>query len=736
MSNPARAPVESSVVGALHARNGLDAYVEDAAGMVRSVKAGKAIEAIQRVLAPLDMEVVPAITIRMDQSVDPRVFHKGSMLALADNGGLTFRKRSAEAMSLANHVFEHLPLTGPHGRDNVRSRMQDRVLADAGSVATLGRFTVAYPKRGVPSPSRPVSRAEAQAAIRRSGLVLEAGRVKGKALPLNDARQDGRSITVNPNSDNGFPVGTKWNYPGAASKVMSLALGLRKILEAPGTSVWDEIRRLEATEPALVAFKGKGKADYYSADKLRTARMRFYNAPPRQCALIMQQASQVLESEATSVLDSPTGHSGIGITLVRGGADDLIVRLDEMLKMEGSAYVHVGDDSWVAVRVGSKIVMFALDCSNFDITQHGDVTLEVHRAIRDELAKVDRVSADTWYALARERIVVVAGTVTRRLRHAGPSGMPLQSKVNDVLMDVMINRLLAEARPEDYEDAERLDKRIQDVGKGMGFAVRLEQMWQGEVGSVREALQRESFLFIGYYFHADSEGQVWVHCDVARTMSQLPYPTLKWESKAEDLVRTEAMRLGSIAMNLGVPTPELQPAFSVFRQDAVNLVEKVLSKAGADIADERLRWAVQENPWGPKAEPSLRGLLRVLQRDPKRLWGPEDEMESASTFVPIEGGWADEVEREEMEERILGREEVRAIPHLEAARIVRKQAPTHPVTTRNDGRPPPTAIWGPPKQKRSPVSMKQVGKGKGKARGNVGSWEESDDSFEFSDDEY
>jgi len=40
---------------------------------------------------------------------------------------------------------------------------------------------------------------------------------------------------------------------------------------------------------------------------------------------------------------------------------------------------------------------------------------------------------------------------------------------------------------------------------------------------------------------------------------------------------------------------------------------------------------------------------------------------------------------------------------LPQAAVLSGRATTHPVTTRNDGRPPPTAIWGPDKPKISRV---------------------------------
>jgi hypothetical protein len=102
--------------------------------------------------------------------------------------------------------------------------------------------------------------------------------------------------------------------------------------------------------------------------------------------------------------------------------DALQVQLDA----HGCGFVHVGDDSLVVVKVGDQMVSFALDCSSFDLTQHGDCTKEVHDALRGVLEQVDAVAANIWHALARERVAVIVGGAAVRMKHAGPSGMPLQ----------------------------------------------------------------------------------------------------------------------------------------------------------------------------------------------------------------------------------------------------------------------------------------------------------------------
>ena len=431
--------------------------------------------------------------------------------------------------------------------------------------------------------------------------------------------------------------------------------------------------------------------------------LRFYNVIPRQVVLIMQTATQPFELNATHILNSDS-KSGIGITLTHGGADELVAALDRQLdqaREQGEvevAYVHVGDDSFVAVREGAKIKLFALDCSNFDLTQHGTVTAEPHQAIYEQLRLIDGPAAALWYAYARERVVVVAGTVTRRWKHAGPSGMPLQSKVNDVLMDCALQRV--RERWEAGLDEAGTDALLQSIGKGMGLAIRVEQYQELEATSIRAALEQTSFLFIGYYFHNKlGDNIVRVHADIARTFSQVPYPNQKWTFTKGELFVKEAMRLGSIALGLGQPCPDTKPAVDAFKAAARELVRQA-SNSDVDVENEMLRWAVQENPWGPKVAPSLQGLLRALDRPAEKLWeAREPELPSESVLL---ASWAEEVDTQERieakaEGSVVDRPAGRAV---RAAHIPHAPAPTHPVTARNDGRPPPTAVWGPNKPKR------------------------------------
>jgi len=702
MSNPTVAPREP--FAGPGSPTPPDAFFEAPEAFEAYKKTCRSIEVQQRMLAGLDMDVASTIMLPQRWCADPRSAAR-PIMALAKAGRPTLRLRTAQARGVTTAVWRELEESGSPflSRQAVGAAMRDRFQVDAGTEFTLGRLKHAYPRVGF-TPARPVSREEAALAVRSCGLGL--GHLPPHALqpyPLIAAPGE-RAVMVNPNSDNGFPVLEKWSNESTHEKVWALAVMVRNQIAAAsrrpgGVEEWK--RQAEQETPWLVALRGKAKADYYKAEKISQAKLRFYNALPRQIMLNMQVATQPLEALSRTILEE--GHSGIGITLVRQGAHRLVSALDEQLRRDGHAFVHVGDDSWVAVRSGEKIVMFALDCSNFDLTQHGAVTCEVHKALRKELQRVDAAAADLWYAYMRERLVVTVGSLVRRWRHAGPSGMPLQSKVNDMLMDVLIRRVLQSGAQWGQEAS--VSAAIEKVGRDMGFEVRVEQYGCRAAESVVEYLQQEPFLFIGYYFHV--RGTLVVPCsDLPRTMAQLPYPSLQWIKTDSEVAVMEAMRLGSIFLSSGIFPRQAGAAHAAWKLEVVRLLEAVIRNHG-DSSHPKLRWAVGESPWGPDVFPSLSGLLNAVQNRNEAIWlEAERELPTTSQLVsplaPLDGvSWADVAEEEELTEA-AGKRLYIAPPGLfrAPASVVRTPAPTHPPAARNDGRPPPTAHWGPPKPPR------------------------------------
>lgn len=704
MSNPNVAPKEPSALQ-LALAIAPDAFLEPSYQALS--KSYKDIGAAQAMLEPLDMEMRKTFEIPREYIWDPATAMRDARTyAKAANGVPKGRVRSDVAKSLVNSAYAELPGDGIFSKERVGSAMAKRVyIVDAGTNATLGRLKHAYPKVGSRI-ERPVTPLEARRALQNCGLDMSRLTALPDALrpyPLLP-REDGYGIMVNPHADNGFPVMGKWNSGegAAAQKVMGLAISIRRELErAHSIGAWK--REAEEKRPYLVALMGKAKADYYAQEKVTLAKLRFYNVLPRQIALIMQQATQPFEANAQNI-NQGVGHSGQGITLTYGGARTLVVQLQRQLDQDGVAYVHVGDDSWVIEKVNAtEMRMYALDGSNFDLTQHAAATKEVHVALREQLRLYDRVSAELWYEYARERLVVVVGQMVRLWKHAGPSGMPLQSKVNDVLMEVLIARILQRMRGRDLDES-AVDALLMEEGRNLGFELRVEQYWRGKARTLLDALEQSPFLFIGYYFHV-RDGELHVCADLPRTFAQVPYPTQKWAKDKGELQVVEAMRLGSIAMNLGIPPVEAQRAVDAFREGAIALIGRALKLPGADAENPKLRWAVQAAPWAEIPVPSLVGLKLALERPPESLWvwpktgQPKPQVEPKS--------WADIAEDEDAERaaelnaalwrpaNLVGSVQVPAVPLRVGV------ATTHPVTSANDGRPPPTAVWQPDRRPRA-----------------------------------
>jgi len=664
---------------------------------------GKSIQWQVEQLQGLDMEMSKSFAIPRELTVDPMVHQRMKpTYATAKAGKISLRVRSGEAYSILSPIYAALPAETFAGQGLVKERIENRFYVDGGAEHALGRVRKAYPKQGAVVPN-PVTEAEARYALDNTGIRID--HLPRHALapyPLA-AREDApQAVSVNEKSENGFPVLGKWSDALARTKVLGLAVSVRQgitsaVRRGPrGVKEWKE--DLEASQPWLVALKGKAKADYYPREKVEDGFLRFYNVMPRQIMLNMQVATQPLEALSRTILEGSA--TGIGLSLVRGNAGRLVEELERRVKERGNAYVHVGDDSWVIHEERGVYYMYALDGSNFDLTQHSDTTRAVHEAVRGQLMVIDAAAADLWYEYARERLVVVSGTLVRRWRHAGPSGMPLQSKVNDMLMDVLINRALAKWPSTEHEEGPWGDC-LRKIGADMGFDLKVEQFVKVTARTLQEALEQVPFLFIGSYFHVLG-GQVTVCTDVPRTLSQMPYPGLKWMKTEKELVVMEAMRMGSMLLSAGVPTHAFAPAFAAWRQGAIKLLTKVLETHG-DVEDERLRWAVAESPFGPEVglKPSLRGLLRAVERDERVLWmEPEKELPSESVLMPI--SWAAEAEEEEAREVASKERYVPPTAHIlpKAIPIRRIPATTHPVTRANDGRPPPTAVWGPNKEPR------------------------------------
>lgn len=493
---------------------------------------------------------------------------------------------------------------------------------------------------------------------------------------------------------------------------------------------YNEVARMDATQvdrwymdnierrPWTVAVIGKTKADYISVKKFEATKLRFYNVLPRPMVMVMQTVTQKLEDIAENCFDFPNVRSAQGISLDRGGANRLIGALVDGLDYDADysyTYLHCGDDSLVAWFDSDRVChLFTVDCTAFDLTQRSDITEPVHEEMYDILSMIHVGPARLWYNYMRQRLVVLNAGKTYLMKNGGPSGTPLQSKVNDVLMDIYLNRL---GEFLSGKQGSVLESAVARIGKSMGFEVRLEQHVTGE--SIRACIRKEPILFIGYRIWFDEEGQFYYpYVDIHRSLAQRPCPSTRWETKDHVVLQREAMRIASIVAASGKPPPELDRAHNAQRRHAIQLLQATLDAHG-DVKDRSLAWYVhgledllKNDPTVADEVPSMSGLLRfMLGGWDADMWEPDvwstrgrikgrmsqktyDNMTQQLTSLrPL--SWADEVEEVVQAESAADKQYV-AAPLPPPAQPVAKQPIMAPPTAENFGKMPARLKEAPP----------------------------------------
>ncbi len=227
--------------------------------------------------------------------------------------------------------------------------------------------------------------------------------------------------------------------------------------------------------------------------------------------------------------------------------------------------------------------------------------------------------------------------------------MPLQSKVNDMLMDVYLQRVIRSLHSNRVAGhamtSELIAEVIEAEGKALGFVVRLEELHH-HIGatSVRECLVERPFLFIGYRFHV-RDGQVVPYIDIPRALSRLPYnSSFDWLEKQAHSVRT-AIRLGGLALSMGIPPQGEERAFAKLVAAArFNLARHVHSA----MADKEVAFQMNQLVFvGNDVKytiSDMRGLLNALTKETIcRIWAEGVTMDTSEAL----GDWADAVEAEE-----------------------------------------------------------------------------------------
>lgn len=743
MSNPSRAPRETSEMidrkAFLPDCHYKFLYEEPAAGekLNRWRKESKEITSLTGLvdrLANLDMQVAEPFVVPKELTLDAAALNSDKPLrACAKKAALATRPRTKVAKTALELAYKLLP-------DGIKEEVYDRskvlALVDAGAEYTIGRFEMAYPKKGSRI-THPISREEAE-----WGWETEVGRHLGSRSAALEMREAGKleplplwgeegSLTVhtNRNATTGFPVLANAREEEVMHLVQRITTSVEEELtaalardEVGGVEKW--IRKAERERPFLVALQGKAKADFYKEAKAEQRQLRFYNSMPRHMSMLVQSASQVLERESKSIVDDNRCHSASGTAMNHGGMRKLVEALDAQCLTEQEGHSRMGDDSFCAIVVeelGSRegnpfewvtvVYLFALDASNFDLTQHADLTFHPHAVLFEILSVIKLMSAQILHAYQRARLVVLMLTLNYVLKHGGPSGLPLQSKVNGVIMGVAIRRLFAELRRLNQNGTplseEIVARAIKKVGDGMGLVVRLEQFvrvelrsTQAERAPVSYALSQTKFLYLGYHFYNEA-GVVCGHADMARTIAQMRYPALGWVAEKEQLHGLEVGRLAATFLAWGRPTRDLRPAFDAIRAHLLDSLAKILAQGG-NIENPKLVWNTQmsalmapeemeDGTEDKDARASLKGLYRTLSRSYDDLWLQDsDEVSTASEFSDEE------------------QEETSFLPpasstSLDLVKFIKK-APSRAPTKKTAGRNPNTKVFAPALPPRNPMS--------------------------------
>jgi len=378
----------------------------------------------------------------------------------------------------------------------------------------------------------------------------------------------------------------------------------------------------------------------------------------------MQQATQPL-SERWKRNAEESYRSFIGRGMANGGAEALVDWLDFQVVTDDIGWSHCGDDTFMVRHWQNSdgqhcYAMFSLDCTAFDLTQHGDVTRHIHEAFADQLRAIDALAAEIWLSMMRMREITLSGALPVRTKHWGASGMPMQSEVNDVLMEILCSRLARES----WHTRAELEAHIVFHADRLGLKVRLEHFWETKAKSLQHApvhycLARQPFLYVGYHlYQREGEGRVAAQVDVARFVSQGAYMSGAFEKDLSVLGVKVALVLAGYALSFGEPHPQYESAFGALVDNA----KRALKAKAAEISMVDAQAELDKYVYAGLglSIKSVEGLLGALDRaefiwsgkEPEASVSPPPPPPIPSSLLLASAGskrpvWADEVEEEE-----------------------------------------------------------------------------------------
>jgi hypothetical protein len=344
-------------------------------------------------------------------------------------------------------------------------------------------------------------------------------------------------------------------------------------------------------KPSLVTFQGKTKGDLYSREKIDKLMLRFYTVMPGHLKLLLARVTQPFGKAKRTLFDVidegrdvENFHSAQKIGMTQDGPQYILRSLECQMQAHGYAYLHCGDDaifSYAYAHQGvTRVVMFKIDASNYDLTQRYDTTSEIDDRLALGMAEIDSNMAGLWKAIFAERLVNIHMSGVVRMSGIGASGLPLQSEKNDLLMDVYCQRVVEQLEITDTAhgsllDSEmpvycttpvRMDGIIGRVATGLGLKVRIENMVSSDIlvsgeNVVFETISEscpEGFPFLGYrivpatkLMTQETGPLVTAVGQIDRFAVTMQYPNKTWVKDREEFNCYDEQRIASTVLALG-----------------------------------------------------------------------------------------------------------------------------------------------------------------------------------------
>jgi hypothetical protein len=341
----------------------------------------------------------------------------------------------------------------------------------------MNRIKTAVPDAGKSLSLKPVTKKEADVAYYECGMFVgskwentgptpEAYKV---LWPLTkDETDTGAAVHIVKAASLGLPYCAKGSNPEALEACLG---NVKYLIHSWKDNAAAKYRLAMENQPILVTFQGKTKTDVYPRAKIEDQKLRFYTVMPGHLKLLLSRVTQPFGKAKRTLFDVIDGdhdvanfHSAQKIGMTQDGPQHIMQSLDVQLRTHGYAYLHCGDDAIfcyfhddASLEGDTRLVMFKVDASNYDLTQRFDLTSEVDNRIAQGLSMIDRNLAELWQAIFATRLVNIHMSGVVKMTGIGASGSLLQSEKNDMLMNVCCQRFAQKLQATPWNTRHKLE---------------------------------------------------------------------------------------------------------------------------------------------------------------------------------------------------------------------------------------------------------------------------------------